>query len=193
MAGLAAGALLVPLLVGLGGSSAALLGVAAVLPLVALAGARGLLRLDDAPVPVVQIGLLRSLPLFAELPPPAIEGLARALRPVELRAGDVLLHEGEPGDAFYAVARGELEVLQGGERVRVCRRGDGVGEIALLRSVPRTATVRALGDALVLALDAEPFLAAVNGHSATLHRAGAVVDARLLADAGRRRLTPAEL
>jgi MFS family permease len=191
MAGLAVGALLVPLLVGLGGSSLALLGVAAVLPLVAVAGGRSLLRLDDAPVPVVEIGLLRSLPLFAELPPPVIEGLARALRPVELQAGDVLIREGEPGDAFYAVARGELEVLRDEAPVRVCHRGGGVGEIALLRRVPRTATVRARTDAMVLALDREPFLAAVTGHRATLDRAGAVVDARLLADAARRRLSPA--
>ena len=83
MAGLALGALLVPLLVYLGGSRLALLGVAAVLPLAAAIGGRALFGLDaGAPVPVVEIALLRSLPLFAELPAPAIEGLAAALTPV---------------------------------------------------------------------------------------------------------------
>src|SRR5262249_24319999 len=80
MAGAALGALLGPARVYLGGSRRALLSVAAVLPLAAAAGGRALLSLDaDTPVPVVEIALLRSLPLFAELPAPAIEGLAAAL------------------------------------------------------------------------------------------------------------------
>jgi hypothetical protein len=88
MAGLAAGALLVPVLVHLGGSRLALLGVAAVLPLAAAVGWRALSGLDSGtPVPVVQIALLRSLPMFAELPAPALEGLAGALTPVTVPAG----------------------------------------------------------------------------------------------------------
>ncbi|MGI9005654.1 MAG: MFS transporter [Streptosporangiaceae bacterium] len=88
MAGLAVGAVLVPGLTALGGSKLALLGVAAILPLAALAGGRSLLSLDaGAQVPVVQIALLRALPLFAELPAPAIEGLAGALVRRELPAG----------------------------------------------------------------------------------------------------------
>src|SRR5215472_13420300 len=84
MAGLALGALLVPALMHLGGSRLAVLGVAAVLPLAAVAGGRALFGLDaETPVPVVEIALLRSLPLFAELPAPAIEGLAAALTPVQ--------------------------------------------------------------------------------------------------------------
>ena len=80
MGGYALGALLVPLLVHLGGDRLALLGAAAVLPLAAAAGGRALFGLDaGATVPVVEIRLLRSLPLFAELPAPAIEGLAAAL------------------------------------------------------------------------------------------------------------------
>ena len=99
MAGLAAGALLVPALAGLGGSRLALIGVAAVLPLAALAGARHLFGLDaGAKVRVVEIALLRSLPLFAELPAPAIEGLAGALIPRDIPAGTDLIRQGERGD-----------------------------------------------------------------------------------------------
>ena len=119
MAGLALGALLVPLLVYLGGSRTALLGVAAVLPLAAAIGGRALFGLDaGAPVPVVEIALLRSLPLFAELPAPAIEGLAAALTPIHRPAGAVLIREGDPGDAYYAIAAGELDVLRDGRFLR---------------------------------------------------------------------------
>ena len=190
MAGLAVGALLAPLLVRLAGGSPALLGVAAVLPLAGALGMRRLRRLDAAAtVPVVQIALLRSLPMFAELPPPAIEGLARGLRAVDLPAGEVLIREGEPGDRFYAVAAGELEAWREGRLIRRCRRGDGIGEIALLRDVPRTATVRTATAATVYALDRQRFLTAVTGHIPTRVRADAVVDARLEADAGRSAVT----
>ena len=184
MAGLALGALLVPLLVYLGGSGAALLGVAAVLPLAAAIGGRALFGLDaGAPVPVVEIALLRSLPLFAELPAPAIEGLAAALVPIHLPAGAVLIREGDPGDAYYAIAAGELDVRQDGRFLRRCGRGEGVGEIALLRAVPRTATVTAHTPATVYELDRDPFLTAVLGHAPTQRQAGRIADTRLAAGA----------
>jgi MFS family permease len=184
MAGLALGALLVPLLVYLGGSRAALLGVAAVLPLAAAIGGRALFGLDaGAPVPVVEIALLRSLPLFAELPAPAIEGLAAALVPIHLPASAVLIREGEPGDAYYAIAAGELDVLRDGRFLRRCGRGEGVGEIALLRAIPRTATVTAHTPATVYELDRDPFLTAVLGHAPTQRQADRIADTRLAAGA----------
>ena len=180
MAGLALGALLVPALVHLGGSRLAVLGAAAVLPLAVVAGGRALFGLDaETPVPVVEIALLRSLPLFAELPAPAIEGLAAALRPIQLRAGAVLIRQGDPGDAYYAIAAGELDAVQDGKLLRRCGRGEGVGEIALLRAIPRTATVIAHTDATVYELDREPFLTAVLGHVPTLRQADHIADTRL--------------
>jgi MFS family permease len=191
MAGYALGALLVPLLVDLGGSRLALLGVAAVLPLAAAIGGRGLVTLDaEAPVPVVEIALLRSLPLFAELPAPPIEGLAAALTPVEVPAGAVLIRQGEPGDAYYAIAAGELDVQQDGHLLRRCGRGDGVGEIALLRDVPRTATVTAHTPATVYRLNREHFLTAVLGHAPTQQQAGRIIDARLASGARAPNHTP---
>jgi hypothetical protein len=182
MAGLALGALLVPALMDLGGSRLALLGVAAVLPLAGLAGGRALLSLDaGVPVPVVQIALLRSLPLFAELPPPAIEGLAAALTAMQVPAGTVLIRQGDPGDAYYAIAAGELEACQDGQFLRRCGRGEGVGEIALLRAIPRTATVIARTDATVYGLSRELFLTSVLGHPATQRQADRIADTRLAA------------
>jgi len=180
MAGLAIGALLVPALAHLGGSQLAVLGVAAVLPLAAVAGGRAVFRLDaGTAVPVVEIALLRSLPLFAELPAPAIEGLAAALRPVRLEAGAVLIRQGDPGDAYFAIAAGELDAEQDGHFLGRYGRGDGVGEIALLRAVPRTATVTAHTAATVYQLDRDLFLTAVLGHAPTRRQAEAIAAARL--------------
>src|SRR5690242_11157980 len=183
MAGLAVGALLVPALAHLGGSRLAVLGVAAVLPLAAVAGGRAVFRLDaGTAVPVVEIALLRSLPLFAELPAPAIEGLAAALRPVRLEAGAVLIRQGDPGDAYFAIAAGELDAEQDGRFLGRYGRGDGVGEIALLRAVPRTATVTAHTAATVYQLDRDLFLTAVLGHAPTRRQAEGIAAARLAAD-----------
>jgi hypothetical protein len=193
MAGLALGALLVPLLVYLGGSRLALLGVAAVLPLAALAGGRALFGLDaGARVPVVEIGLLRSLPLFAELPAPAIEGLAAALTKIDITTGAELIRQGDPGDAYYAIAAGELDVWQDGHFLRRCGRGEGVGEIALLRSIPRTASVRTHTAATVYALNREQFLTAVLGHAATQRQAERIADTRLAADAAQAPAPPGD-
>jgi cyclic nucleotide-binding protein len=186
MAGLAIGAVLVPVLVHLGGSRLALLGVAAVLPLAAAAGGRALFSLDaEAPVPVVQIALLRSIPLFAELPAPAVEGLAVALTPADAPGGTTLIRQGEEGDAYYAIAAGQLDVFQDGRFVRQCGRGEGVGEIALLRAIPRTATVTAHSDTTVYKLAREPFLTAILGHAATQRQAHGMAEARLATDAAR--------
>lgn len=180
MVGYALGALLVPALVHLGGIRLALLGSAAVLPLAAAVGGRALFGLDaETPVPVVQIALLRLLPLFAELPAPALEGLAAALTPVHLAAGAILIRQGDTGDAYYAIAAGELDVLRDGHRLARCGRGEGVGEIALLRDVPRTATVIAHSATTVYQLDREPFLTAVLGHAPTQRQANRVAEERL--------------
>jgi hypothetical protein len=190
MAGLAIGSALVPLLVAAGGTVTAVLGTAAILPLVALLGGRALFALDGAAhVPIVEIALLRSLRMFHALPAPTLEGLARSVEPVRLAVGDVLIREGEQGDRFYAIADGRLDVTIGGVPVATKVRGDGVGEIALLYSVPRTATVTAASSATVFALAREAFLAAVAGHASTAHAAAAVADERL--DQDRHRQPPA--
>ena len=179
-AGYAVGALLVPLFVHLGGNRLAFIGIAFVLPLAAAVGGRALFALDaGVPVPVVEIALLRSLPLFGELPAPAIEGLAAALIPVQLPAGDVLIQQGDEGDAYYAVASGELDTVQDGSFLRRVGRGEGVGEIALLRAIPRTATVIAHTAATVYELNRDLFLTAVVGHAATQRRADDIADTRL--------------
>jgi MFS family permease len=179
MAGLALGALLIPPLVALGGSKAALIGSGLLLPVLGILVARPLIGVDrGAKVPVVEIALLRSMSLFAPLPAPSIEGLARALEPVELPAGTVVMRMGEEGDRFYAIASGEVEVSRDGTPLARLGRGDGFGEIALLEDVPRTATVKAVSDVRLYALEKGPFVTAVTGHAPAAQAAGALISER---------------
>jgi MFS family permease len=183
MAGLAVGSLLVPLLVAVGGPRSAVIGTAAILPLVGLVRGRALFALDTAAdVPVVEIALLRSLRIFRYLPGPALEGLARSARREHLRPGEVLIREGDEGDRFYAVVDGGLDITVHGVPTGRMHRGDGLGEVALLRKVPRTATATAALPSTVLGLDRNTFLAAVTGHSTTEQTAAALAHERLEAD-----------
>jgi Cyclic nucleotide-binding domain len=179
MGGLALGSLLVPPLVALGGPKAALIGAGLMLPILALLLARALIAVDrSTKVPVVEIALLRSMRLFAPLPAPALEGVARALEPLDLVAGTVVITMGDAGDRFYAIAEGEVEVTRHGMTMARLGRGEGFGEIALLDDVPRTATVNASSDVRLYALEKGPFVTAVTGHAPTARAASALVSTR---------------
>jgi MFS family permease len=179
-AGIVLGAILVPVLVGLSGARAALLGTCILfVGLVALAWRR-LLTIDaGADVPQVEIQLLRSMSIFAPLPAPELEGLARALVPVSAAAGETIISDGEPGDCFYAIADGEVRVTKHGSQVATLRRGDGFGEIALIEDVPRTATVVAVTAASLYSLEKESFIIALTGHAPAARAADDLVAKRL--------------
>jgi hypothetical protein len=180
MAALAIGSLLTPALVAIAGAKAALLGLAVLLPVALAAFGRQLRDVDRrADVPVVEISLLRIIPIFSPLGAPELEALARSLEPVEAAAGAAVVREGDPGDLFYAIADGELEVTQKGRSLRRLGRGDVFGEIALLQEIPRTATVTALSPAHLYSLEKEPFLAAVTGHPQSTREATTLVRDRL--------------
>jgi predicted MFS family arabinose efflux permease len=178
-AGIALGAILVPAFVALGGAKAAIIATGVLLPILVLIRYRALHAIDaEATVPIVEISLLRTLPIFAPLPAPTLEGLGRSVEHVRVAAGDVIITEGETGDRFYAIADGEVEITRGGELLDTRRRGEGFGEIALLHDVPRTATVTARTDTLLLALDREPFVLSVTGHAAAARAAEQIVRER---------------
>lgn len=171
MAAFAVGSILAPLLVWIGGLPLAFACVGALLPLFAVAAGRSLLDIDrHATVPVVEVALLRSMPLFAPLPPPTLESLARALEPISVPAGVDVVREGESGDRFYVIADGELDIVRDGRTAATRGRGEGFGEIALVYDVPRTATVTTRTASQLYALDRETFLVAVTGHASS-HRA----------------------
>jgi len=174
------GAILAPLLVSLFGIRGALIATGALLPVLTVLSWRRLVRIDsEVTVPVRELGLLRGLPMFAPLSGATLEHLAGSLRGLRVRAGEEIVREGEPGDHFYVIASGEVDVRVGGRPATELGPGDYFGEIALLREVPRTATVVASTDVELFTLDRDEFVAAVTGHPESRDAADAVIGARL--------------
>jgi hypothetical protein len=134
----------------------------------------------DAPVPDAEVlGLLRSMPMFASLPPPTLERLALEAIPLEVPASTEVVRQGDEGDRFYIVAEGTFAAIRDGKVVGSVGPGEGFGEIALLRDVPRVATVASVSPARVYALDRNVFLGAITGHAASSAAADEIVRQRL--------------
>ena len=174
LATLGLGALLAPVLIALVGPEAALVATGAVLPALALAARPRLDAIDRATAPPEATALLRGVPLLAPLPEPVLERLAREATSVSVPAGVPIVREGDPGDRFYVVSSGRVSILG-----RTFLAGEAFGEIALLRDVPRTATATAVTDVTLVALEREPFVAAVTGHAPSAAAADSVIAARL--------------
>jgi hypothetical protein len=177
-AAIAAGALVAAALVAIGGAASCAVGLAIVLPLAAVLSGRRLLEIDrHATVPIVEIGLLRSMSLFATLPPPILESVARAMRPSTRPGGAVVVRQGEVGDDFYAIADGSVSVAR--DEVATLARGDGFGELALLLDRPRNATVTTLTRTHLYSLSRDEFVPAVTGHPRAAQATAELVRARL--------------
>jgi MFS family permease len=180
MAGLAIGALLAPILVAIFGSQGAFVAAGVFLPLAGAATWTRLRSLDArALLPGAELSLLRSMALFRPLAPQVLERLSWNLIPTDVRAGTVVIAQGDPGDRFYILVEGRAEVTASGTSVATLGPGDYFGEIALLRDVPRTATVTALDDLRMLALEREEFLSAVTGSRVAAEEADREASRRL--------------
>ena len=181
----AVGALIAPVLIATTGIRVSLVITGALLPVVTALLWRRLRAIDfRVHVPTDLIDLLRANPIFAPLPPPAVEHLAAKLIPRTVQAGATVFRQGDAGDLFYFVEDGRCEISIDGEKVADVWPGEAFGEIALLRDVPRTATVTAVEDTRLLALERDDFIAAVTGHAPSREAADAVVGARLASVSG---------
>jgi MFS family permease len=177
----AVGSAIAPVLIDSLGIRATLAAGAAVTPLLVLARSRAIARFDvEGAVATRQFSILRALDVFAPLPLATIETLARHSTEVTYAVGEVVIREGDGGDLFYAILEGSAEVSQAGRIVRTQGPGEYFGEIALLRDVPRTATVTARSELVLLSLDREMFLTAVTGHPRSRRAAHATAEERLL-------------
>jgi MFS family permease len=180
MGAVALGSITAPAVVDVIGPRAALVAVGSILPVLALLSWRRLVEMDETVSAPAGLELVEHVPMFAPLSVAAKEYIAARLVAVPVRAGEVVIRAGDRGERFYIVAEGELDV----DAIRVHRtmgQHDYFGEIALLRDVPRTATVRASADSELYALERNDFLAAVTAHAAGRAAGEAVVEERLAA------------
>ena len=128
------------------------------------------------------MSLFRRDPVFSPLPAAVLETVARMADEIVVEPGEIVIRQGEPGDRYYIVADGTLEIAREGQIKHVAERGSGFGEVALLADVPRTATVTATRKSTLLAIDRVPFLLAVTGHDSSRQAAWGVVHAMNLGD-----------
>ena len=181
------GAILAPLLTSAFGPRGALIAAGGGLCVVVLLFWRRLGTVDaPALVPEEELSLLRGVPIFAPLPQVTLEQVASHLSQVRLAAADVVFRRGDHGDRFYVVEAGEVIVSPESRPPVTLGRGGYFGEIALLRDVPRTATVTARTEVELHALERDIFIAAVTGHAPSAEAADAVIATHLgSASAGR--------
>jgi MFS family permease len=177
---MALGSLVAPLLVAGFGIRGAVLVAGCVLPIALVPLWRPLQAVDaEAEVPTEHVELLRGVPMFAPLDPPRLERLARALIELRVEPGSAVFEEGDHGDRFYVIVDGRGVVETDDMKLRALEPGDFFGEIALLRDVPRTATVRATSELRLVALDRQTFLETVTSDPTSAEAAGNIVAARL--------------
>jgi Cyclic nucleotide-binding domain/Major Facilitator Superfamily len=181
--GPAAGGLVAPVLIATIGVKTALVVTGAILPIVGLVLWTSTRTLNEGgPAAARRVELLRAQPLFAPLSLATIEHLAAVLVPHRFDPGRLLMRQGDAGQDYLLIDAGHVEVIQGDHVVRSLGPGHGVGEIALINDVPRTASVRAVGAVEAFSLDRDAFLEAVVGHSASHAAARTVASERLASD-----------
>ncbi|MEO8549853.1 MAG: cyclic nucleotide-binding domain-containing protein [Kofleriaceae bacterium] len=114
-------------------------------------------EVDDVEIEIVdpqRLALLRT-PVFAELPPAALQQLIARIELRDLFSGEEVFHEGDAGTTMFVISEGEVEVQAAGQALATLGPGAFFGEIALVTDLPRSATVRAKGKVELLALDRE--------------------------------------
>lgn len=176
---MALGSLVMPLLISWIGLRWGLVVLSVPIVVIGLA-AMGRLRTLDATVSEPEgVALLYGVPLFQPLRRPLVEQLASRLERVSVSAGDAVIREGDRGDHFYVIESGGLDATAGGRLLSHMGAGDHFGEIALLRDVPRTATVVATEDSVLQTIQREDFLAALTGDEELRGRTESVAARRL--------------
>lgn len=181
MVGLAIGSVLAPLLVHAFGAQGAFVVAGTFLPTMGLMAWTQIRKLDGrAVLPGPAFLLLRRLPMFAPLPQRTLEQLSALVVDLDVGAGTTVIREGDLGDRFYLIESGDVVVTQRGIQLRELHAGDQFGEIALLRDIPRTATVVTTSRTHLLVLERDDFLGAVTGFAPARAAAESVVSRHLV-------------
>lgn len=174
------GAIAAPALLSLLGTKGALVAAGLLLPLLVVPAWPVLRRIDrETVISVERLQRLGQVPFLSLLPESTLEQLAQAVVEDPMRAGEEVVRQGEPGDRFYVIDSGSVDVYVDDQLTSRLDPGEYFGEIALLRDTPRTATVRAREDGLLLTLSRDSFVPAVAGYAPSHSSAEAVVGLRL--------------
>jgi predicted MFS family arabinose efflux permease len=176
---IAVGSLAAPLLIHLFGVKASLIGLGLIVTAFAVSTLPRLRKLDQRLTEPEGLAALRTIGIFEPLQSSVLEEMAHKLESVLVPAGQAVVREGDVSDRFYVIAEGEVEVSHGDQVIRRETAGDFFGEIGLLRNVPRTATVTAVTDVKLWALDRADFLGAVTGTGAARVAAEDIVSRRI--------------
>ena len=104
-----------------------------------------------------KVELIKSVPLFQHCSKKEIADVARLADEIDLPEGKVLTREGQQGHEFFALVEGSATVVRNGRKVATMAPGSFFGEIALIRRVPRTATVTATSPVRALVIEARAF------------------------------------
>jgi CRP-like cAMP-binding protein len=164
-----------PLLIATVGLRTGLVVIGVGVTAIVLVAIPGLVRVDKTALAPDGLDLLRGVPMLAVLPERIIERLARMSAIVEFTAGSTVFSEGDEGDRFYIIEHGDVDVTYDGQVLRDLTVGDSFGEIALIRDIPRTATIVATTDVVLRAIERRHFLPAVTGNASSLEHAEAIV------------------
>lgn len=181
--GVAIGGIVAAVLAAAFGTQGALIATGAILPVVALLTWPLLRQVDEGgPAGARHVELLRGEALFAPLSLATVEHLAARLVPATFDDGAWMMREGDLGVEYLLIDTGTVHVSRSGQSLRTLGPGAGIGEIALLHDVPRTASVQAVGPVTAFSLDRDAFLEAVTGHAGSHAAATTRARERLEAD-----------
>jgi MFS family permease len=176
----ALGSLLAAGLVAIMSLSATLVVTGLALPVLAVVLWRRLEALEVGhAIPERAYALLRGLAMFAPLPIATIENLAVHSVTNDREPGEEIIRQGDHGDRFYVIDEGTVDIVIDGSPIGQRFAGDCLGEIALLRDTPRTATVIAATPLRLIELTRADFLAGALSHPRSAFAAESLVDERL--------------
>jgi MFS family permease len=179
IAGMAIGSLAMPFLIKSVGLRPGLAVVGGVVAGMAALSMPALARVDRTALAPAGRELLDGVPMLAALPAPVLERLARRFHTRSVVSGEVVFSQGDAGDRYWLIKDGTATVSINGIVTSQLGPGDGFGEIALLRDVPRQATITATSDLELMGLDRDDFIPAVTGHGEASERAERMINQML--------------
>jgi len=106
---------------------------------------------------IEKVLLLKSLSIFSDTPETILAEIAYLMIDVNLKEGDQVVKEGEIGNCMYIISEGSVNVYKGSQLIAKLGRRDFFGELSLLDTESRSATVTAAGDCFLFRIDQEPF------------------------------------